>query len=308
MVYLYTLPVKGMQAISLYSGAGGLDLGFAQAGVHTILANDSWNIAAQTYLTNRPGANVLIGGIDKHATTLIDAGRQNRVEMVFGGPPCQDFSTVGKKTGEGPRANQTANFVDVALAISPDWIVMENVNTITSIGSRHIDMISKQIKEAGYGITAQVLNAVDFGVPQFRRRFFLIAKKNGSDNDQKLKSLIDCEKCDRRTVRDYDPSIDTDYYYSRGWRGKRAIFSVDEPSPTILGENRPIPPSYKIHHNDATDDLGLVRPLTTEERASLQTFPETYRFIGNKTEREHQVGNSVPPMMARAVAEAVRKR
>ena len=80
---------------------------------------------------------------------------------------------------------------------------------------------------------------------------------------------------------------------------------MDEPSPTIRGVNRPIPPSYKIHRNDATDDLGLVRPLTTEERGILQTFPKKYEFIGNKTEREQQIGNSVPPVLAKAVASAI---
>ena len=298
-----------MQAISLFSGAGGLDLGFEQAGIDVIMANDSWSRATDTYSINRPGAEVLTGSIDTHAQTLIETGRQNDADLVFGGPPCQDFSSAGWRTGEGERASQTANFADIALGIRPEWIVMENVNTIMSIGSRYVNMIITQIKKAGYGITAQVLDAVDFGVPQFRKRFFLIAKMDGRDDDQEIKSRIDGEKRDRKTVKEYDPSLDTEYYYRHPWSfERRAIFSVDEPSPTIRGVNRPIPPSYKIHHNDATDDLEQVRPLTTDERAFLQTFPKGYRFMGNKTEREQQIGNSVPPMMARAVAEAVRKR
>lgn len=298
-----------MKAISLFSGAGGLDLGFEKSGTDVVMANDSWDVATETYATNRPGADILTGSIDKHAFALIKAGQQNKVDMVFGGPPCQDFSSAGWRTGEGERAGQTANFTDIALGIRPEWIVMENVNTIMSIGSRYVRMILEQIRKAGYGITVQVLNAVDFGVPQFRKRFFLIARMGGCDNDEELTALIGRQKRQRKTVKEYDPSIDTEYYYRHPWSfERRAIFGVDEPSPTIRGVNRPIPPSYRIHHNDAIDDLSQVRPLTTEERATLQTFPRRYKFVGNKTEREQQIGNSVPPMMAVAVACAIRKR
>ena len=298
-----------MRAISLFSGAGGLDLGFEKAGIEVVMANDSWDVATETYSANRPGAEILTGSIDRHATALINAGRQNKVDMVFGGPPCQDFSSAGWRTGEGERAGQTVNFADVALGIRPEWIVMENVNTIMSIGSRYARMIIEQIKKAGYGITAQVLDAVDFGVPQFRKRFFLMAKMGGRDDDEELMALIGRKKRQRQTVKEYDPSLGTEYYYRHPWSfERRAIFSVDEPSPTIRGVNRPIPPRYRIHRNDAIGDLSQVRPLTTEERATLQTFPRRYRFVGNKTEREQQVGNSVPPMMAKAVAQAIRKR
>ena len=297
-----------MQAISLYSGAGGLDLGFEQAGIEIIMANDSWSVATDTYLINRQDAKMLAGTISTHVHDIMNVGRKNDVDMVFGGPPCQDFSSAGWRTGEGERANQTKNFVDLALKILPEWIVMENVNTIMSIGRRHVEMTIAQIKKAGYGITTQVLDAVDFGVPQFRKRFFLIARMKGNDDDQEIKSLINNEKRKRKTVREYNPSLDTKYYYRHPWSfERRAIFSVDEPSPTIRGVNRPIPPNYKIHHNDATSDLKQVRPLTTDERAILQTFPKEYRFVGNKTQREQQIGNSVPPMMAQAVANAIRE-
>ena len=106
------------------------------------------------------------------------------------------------------------------------------------------------------------------------------------------------------TVKDYlGEKIDIEYYYRhpRSY-ARRGIFSVNEPSPTIRGVNRPIPAGYTIHANDPVKDLKGIRPLTTKERSMIQTFPETFRFIGSKSEIEQMIGNAVPVNLGKFVA------
>ena len=102
------------------------------------------------------------------------------------------------------------------------------------------------------------------------------------------------------TIREYlGDEFDTEFYYRhpRSY-ARRGIFSIDEPSPTVRGVNRPIPATYQIHPGDATDDLSRVRPLTTLERARIQTFPREFTFEGSKTDLEQIIGNAVPVELA----------
>lgn len=300
-----------MKGISLFSGAGGMDLGFEMAGVDIVAANDSWDMAMKTYCTNRPkdSTEILVGSIESHEDQIIQIAKEHKVNVVFGGPPCQDFSTAGWRTGHGQRADMTTKFISLALKINPEWIVMENVNTIMSIGRRHVERVVYMLERAGYHTRMGILNAAHFGVPQHRKRFFMIARKD----EPKMPEFDVLMREDGKvvTVREYHPKITygyngTKFYYRHPWSFlRRGIFSVDEPSPTIRGVNRPIPPKYSIHKNDATNVLSTVRPLTTRERSILQTFPDGYEFVGNNTEKEQQIGNSVPPLLAKAVATTI---
>ncbi len=301
-----------MRAISLFSGAGGLDLGFENAGVDIIMAGDHWNCAVDTYEANRNDhqTQIIRGDIMNKKNTVIEFGKNEKPDILFGGPPCQDFSSAGWRTGHGDRADLTLIFSQIASKVKPTWVVMENVNTILSIGQAVIERSMKTLKHAGYGLTPLILNSADFGAPQLRKRFVLIGHLGRSDGEM-LPIINTYKKRHRKTVKQYYPQIakgknKTRYYYRHPWTfARRAIFSVDEPSPTIRGVNRPIPPSYRPHTNDATNDLNDVRPLTTKERAIIQTFPQRYIITGTKTEQEQQIGNSVPPLLARAIANAI---
>ena len=305
-----------VRAISLFTGAGGLDLGFERAGFDVILANDSWKDAGRTYVLNRPSNThkppvFVEGDVRKNTDTILGAARRYRIDLLMGGPPCQDFSSAGLRTGRGKRADMTTVFADIAAKAMPRWVVMENVNTIVSIGKRNYSRNVAMLKRAGYGITTVILNAADYGIPQSRKRFFMICRRNGSDDDPEIIRLIGKSRRAPVSVRQYYPGITrgptaTRYYYRHPWSfQRRGIYSIDEQSPTIRGVNRPIPPSYRIHRDDATSDLRRVRPLTAAERAIIQTFPRRYSFYGKKTQVEQQIGNSVPPLLARAVARAV---
>ena len=178
---------------------------------------------------------------------------------------------------------------------------MENVDRI--LKSQTLPKAISIFKKSGYGLSQVVLDASFCGVPQKRKRFFLIGHKDDLD-DFLTSSLYNDLLSQSTTIRKYlGDEFNTEYYYRhpRSY-ARRGIFSIDEPSPTIRGVNRPIPPGYHIHPGDATKDLSKVRPLTTLERARIQTFPKSFIFSGNKTDLEQMIGNAVPVDLAKYVA------
>ena len=178
---------------------------------------------------------------------------------------------------------------------------MENVDRI--LKSQTLPKAISLFKSAQYGLSQVVLDASLCGVPQKRKRFFLIGHKN--DTDDFLTSILYSDLSSKsKTVREYlGNELNTEYYYRhpRSY-ARRGIFSIDEPSATIRGVNRPIPNNYSIHPGDATKDLSKVRVLTTLERARIQTFPKSFNFSGNKTDLEQMIGNAVPVELAKYVA------
>jgi DNA (cytosine-5)-methyltransferase 1 len=159
-----------------------------------------------------------------------------------------------------------------------------------------------------YGLTEIVLDASFCGVPQKRKRLLLIGKKNSPDNflHEQLTSGFSKE---RLSVKKYlGDKLNTEFYYrhARSY-SRRGIFSIDEPSPTIRGVNRPIPPDYKLHVGDATKELNLVRPLTANERALIQTFPVRFKWGENlsKSTLEQIIGNAVPVKLAQYVGKRI---
>lgn len=144
------------------------------------------------------------------------------------------------------------------------------------------------------------------GVPQRRKRFFCVGEFGGADA-----SLIPYFETNLSkepiTVREYlGDSLGIEYYYRhpRSYK-RRAIFSIDEPSPTVRGVNRPIPKTYKIHPGDPAPISPQLRPLTTIERSYIQTFPPNFTFEGSKTDLEQMIGNAVPVKLAEYVARCI---
>jgi DNA (cytosine-5)-methyltransferase 1 len=237
----------------------------------------------------------------------IDKILKTQPDIIIGGPPCQDFSSAGKRDETLGRADLTYHYTNIVTAVKPKYFVMENVSRIKS--SAILLNIVKQFKEKGYGLTAVILDASYCGVPQARTRFFLIGHLGGQDNAL-IPYLAENLSQNPMTIRDYlGNSLGVDYYYRhpRSYL-RRGIFSVDEPSPTIRGVNRPVPPNYKKHSGDADEiSLEVLRPLTTIERSYLQTFPQNFIFEGSKTNLEQMIGNAVPVNLAQYVAEAIKR-
>ena len=275
-------------------------MGFEQAGIDVVAAFDNWKPAADIYRANFEHPMHEKDLCDEDAVEVIKALKP---DVLMGGPPCQDYSIAGKREA-GERANLTIRFAEIVCGVKPKWVVFENVYNIERFGT--LPVMKAMLSEAGYGLTARILDASRCGVPQARKRFILVGHL-GAENgflDEALEAGL-AEK--QLTVRDYlGDKLGTQYYYMhpRSY-ARRGVFSVDEPSATIRGINRPIPENYRRHHGDAAAIEDGVRALTAKERSYLQPFPESFKFEGAKTSVELAIGNAVPPALAKYVATCI---
>ena len=286
-----------MRAVDVFAGCGGMSLGFEQAGIEVVAAFDNWKPAVDIYRSNFDHPMYEKDLCDEDTVDVIKALKP---DVIMGGPPCQDYSIAGKRE-VGARANLTIRFAEIVCGVKPEWVVFENVYNIERFGT--LPVMKTMLNDAGYGLTARILDASRCGVPQARKRFILIGHLGSEDGflDEALETGLS-EK--QMTVRDYlGDKLGTQYYYMhpRSY-ARRGVFSIDEPSVTIRGINRPIPENYKRHHADAAAIEDGVRALTTKERSYLQSFPETFKFEGAKTSVELAIGNAVPPALAKYVA------
>ena len=291
-----------MRVVDLFSGCGGLSLGFENAVFDVVAAYDNWQPAIAVHKANftHPIFNVNLSD-ENIAVKHISEYQPN---MIIGGPPCQDFSSAGKRDENNGRGDLTISYAKIISALKPSWFVMENVSTITK--STKLAVARDMFKQSGYGLTQIVLNAALCGVPQRRKRFIMIGHL-GEQDDFMLETIKSRVSNKEMTVKDYfGEHIDVEYYYRhpRSY-ARRGIFSVNEPSPTIRGVNRPIPDGYKIHSNDPIQSLAGVRPLTTKERSMIQTFPENFIFVGGKSDLEQMIGNAVPVKLGEFIASAI---
>lgn len=291
--------VKIMKAIDLFCGAGGMSLGFAQAGFQVLAGVDNWDHAIECYAQNFP----------KHETVTMDLQDWKAIvakftgvdfDVLIGGPPCQDFSEAGDQV-EGDKAELTKSYARVVAKLRPKYFVMENVPR--ALQSKAYKTARGIFKRAGYGLTEIVLDASLCGVPQRRKRFFCIgslANRNGF-----LKKTLQVLQRDvPMTLRDYVGSeFDFSYYYRHPRTyGRRGVFSLDEPAPTMRGCNRPLPRAYKVHEDDVVNPHALnVRALTFSERARVQMFPSDYKWTEHATSNEQMIGNAVPVGLAKFV-------
>lgn len=293
-----------MKVVDLFCGCGGLSLGFQKAGFDVVAAYDKWEEALNVYRFN---FDHLADELDlSDVETSVAAINRFEPDMIVGGPPCQDFSSAGKRDEEGGRGDLTINYAQIVCSVRPQWFVMENVALITK--TQKLVEAKRLFKQAGYGLSEHVLDASYCGVPQKRKRFFLIGRLGETDG---FMSAIIYESLSSKpmTMRDYfGDSLGIEYYYRhpRSYT-RRGIFSIDEPSPTIRGVNRPMPKGYSIHANDPVKSKEGIRPLTTQERSYIQTFPTDFKFVGSKTDVEQMIGNAVPVNLAKFVATSIMK-
>lgn len=292
-----------LRTIDLYAGAGGLAYGFQLAGFEIVAAFDNWKPAIETMKENFKKTEIVTMELDTFKDDSLAFTKFNP-DMIIGGPPCQDFSHAGKRNEDLGRGKLTVTFAEIVTAVRPEWFVMENVDRILKTDKYKVAKTS--FKEAKYGITEKILDASLCGVPQKRRRYFMIGELHGKDNA--ILPYLEKNLAKKpMTLRLYfGDSLGIEYYYRhpRNYE-RRAIYSIDEPSPTIRGVNRPIPSTYKKHPRDAAEPNGKVRPLTTLERSYIQTFPKGYIFKGSKTEKEQMIGNAVPVKLAEYVARSI---
>jgi DNA (cytosine-5-)-methyltransferase len=293
------------QVVDLFSGCGGLSLGFQMAGFDVIAGFDNWNPAIETYTKNlgHSATRLDLGDVEATIAALEPYFISSEKPAIIGGPPCQDFSSAGKRK-EGARADLTEKYAAVVTRLMPPFFVMENVARAQHAGAfkRAVGMMEK----AGYTVAMIVLDASKCGVPQVRKRLITIGTLDVNKTIDILSRLENGQSSRQTTLRDYfGDALGTEHYYRhpRSY-ARRAIFSIDEPSPTIRGVNRPIPQGYPGHPGDSAP-IKEARPLTTSERARIQTFPEEFQFVGARTNVEQMIGNAVPPLLGKYVAEAI---
>ena len=302
-----------MKVVDLFCGVGGMTSGFIQANYEVVGAFDNWAKALDVHKINHPNVQTTLQDLSKidESCKLI-----NKVEpqVIVGGPPCQDFSSAGNRS-EGQRADLTSAFAKIVARVEPKWFVMENVGRTQS--SKTFEK-AREIFSKKYGFLEVLLTSSRYGVPQLRKRFFCIGRRLSSWKDKESavlelkhwKSHILNSGSDKHlTIRDYvGNEFGLEYYYRHPRNySRRAIYSIDEPSPTVRGVNRPVAPGYPGHRADAADfkKIPNLRPLTTMERARIQTFPKTFKLEGGKTDQEQMIGNAVPVELARRLAEFI---
>lgn len=294
-----------MKCIDLFSGCGGLSLGFEKSGFEVVAAFEYWEPAIEVYKNNF--THPIFNQDLTNEQEAIEKIRMFSPDLIMGGPPCQDFSSAGKRDITQGRADLTYHFANIVCAIKPKWFVMENVEQIKK--SHILEDVIKQFEHSGYGLTAVILDASLCGVPQSRTRFFLIGHMG--DQHNQLTGILRKNLSEKKmTIRDYlgdQLGVNVYYRHPRNYN-RRGIFTIDEPSPTVRGVNRPIPKGYTLNSCDPENvDLQNVRPLTTIERSYLQTFPNTFKFSGTKTNLEQMIGNAVPVNLGTFIANAIKE-
>lgn len=283
-----------MKTVDIFAGCGGLSLGFQRAGFDIVAAFELWEVAANCYEQNfdHPVFRTDLSNTQEAISIISELSP----DVIIGGPPCQDFSFAGKRI-EANRASLTGSFSEIITETRPQYFVMENVDRART--SNAYALARDNFKKAGYGLTEIVLDASKCGTPQKRKRFFCIGAIGKEDGF--AQNIVENRLAPKSmTMRDYfGNSLGFEFYYRHPRNySRRAVFSIDEPAPTMRGVNRPVPKGYPGHPNDACPIGDDVRALSTEERAWIQTFPKSFVWQGSKTDVEQMIGNAVPVNLA----------
>lgn len=301
-----------MRIISLFSGAGGLDLGLIQAGNEVIWANDIDKDAVATYSENI-GQHIVCDDIKN-----IDINELPDTDVVVGGFPCQGFSLANRmRTLEDDRNQLYKFFYDTIRIKQPKFFIAENVKGILSLGKGEaIKQIVSDFEAAGYITSVNLVNMANYGVPQTRQRVIIIGQRknlgeqilykfpeptHSKDGTNLPKWISIKEAIDHFPNPDEENNV-LNHVYSlykveyRNFTGHRQT-DPNKPSPTILARGNGKGGVCAIPHYNGT------RRLSIRESASVQTFPEDFHFIGTMNACYRQIGNAVPVRFARLLGE-----
>lgn len=336
--------MDSINVLGLFSGGGGLDLGFSAAGFNSIFSSDidsyscktlALNQGKQTYLTKHP---VLCEDVKNLSLKSIRKQIGNRdVDFIIGGPPCQAFSVFGKRKGlDDPRGNLVYEYARIIKEIEPEGFLFENVAGLKTIhdGTLYSELFDTLSIGGKYAISAHEYEVAEFGIPQFRRRVFFIGTKANKSIPQMVpthtppNSVFNAHK-PFNTVSSILIDLPTPI---TDWKGdafinghvgrKHSQRIIDRYNSLSFGErdhktriNRlnPERPSFTIIvGSDAGGGKGHVHPfepreVTPRESARIQTFPDWWEFHGTGRHIIRQVGNAVPPLFAAVLAQHVAK-
>ncbi|MDR2547522.1 MAG: DNA cytosine methyltransferase [Lachnospiraceae bacterium] len=299
-----------MKIVSLFSGAGGLDLGFKMAGHDIIWANDLYSDAVETYRANL-GNHVICKDI-----FTIDENEVPDCDIIIGGFPCQGFSVANTKRNINDERNQLyKQLMRIINAKQPKFFLAENVKGIFSLAKGEVlKMILNDLSCIGYKVQVKILNAADYGVPQLRQRVFFIGVRNdiehlidyptpthNSDGSCGLSKWIGVGDALSILPNPDEPNTIPNHDYSKyklrfnGYLGHRTIDPL-KPAPTVTARGDDKGGVVVLHHPSNQ------RRMSCRELATVQSFPIDYVFVGTRSSVYRQIGNAVPPVLACAVA------
>ena len=321
-----------MQIISLFAGAGGLDLGFKKAGFNTIWANEYDKEIWETFEKNFSNTQ-----LDRRSIINIPSEDIPQTLGLIGGPPCQSWSEAGKSRGiDDDRGQLFFEFIRVLRDKKPLFFLAENVSGM--LGSRHseaLENIKNHFIDSGYNLSFELLNAKDYGVAQDRKRIFFVGfrkdlniefkfpqkfvkKQFLSDVIDNLKDNVISAK-EKNYTNASECKIDNHEYmiggFSSMFMSRNRVRGWDEPSFTIQagGRHAPLHPQAPKMELVAKDKRRFVegsedlyRRLSIRECARVQSFPDEYKFYYSKLSAGYKmVGNAVPPDLAYVLAKEI---
>ncbi|MGE8667123.1 MAG: DNA cytosine methyltransferase [Achromobacter mucicolens] len=356
--------------IDLFAGAGGLSLGFEQAGFDIAAAVEIDPVHCATHEFNFPNCTTICESVvnlsGNDIRTRAQLGDQE-IHVVFGGAPCQGFSMIGKRALDDPRNQLVFHYVRLVRELQPQYCVFENVKGLTlGAHSKFLQELINALDEAGYEVLLpyRVLNAADFNVPQDRRRLFLIGTRRGGTPPEYPKptgrvtveeAIIDLPNADNYDILRTGDSVrvkwDTTSSYARYLRGldedptdyscarsfdqnlltssmrtNHSVLSKTRFNETAPGETEPVSRFRRLALDGLCNTLRagtdsargaftsprpihpiLPRVITVREAARLHSYPDWFRFHVTKWHGFRQIGNSVPPHLARAVGSEIMK-
>ncbi len=296
---------NGPFVLDLFAGCGGLALGFESLGFKTVGYERDQDCCS----TYRENLNSHCHQVTLTPNSTLDIG----AEVIIGGPPCQPFSVNGNQKGKKDNRDGFPAYLSAVERYRPQIAIFENVRGMLYQNREYFDGIVEALEELGYKVQWELLNAVDFGVPQNRERLFVVAHQDVFDFPEPthrqtpltagnaLHGLLDTLP---KNPKFLTPSMDA--YVAKYELASKCItprdLHLDKPSRTVTCRNL----------NGATGDMlrirlsdGRRRRLTVQEGARLQSFPDWFTFCGSESNQLNQVGNAVPPLLAKALARSV---
>lgn len=297
--------------VSLFAGAGGLDMGFERQGFKTIWANDNDKNACKTHeLWSK--AKVVCGDITK-----IDFKEIPDSDVITGGFPCQGFSLAGPRKIDDKRNVLYRSFVELVEQKNPYCFVAENVKGILTLGDGAIiEAIIEDFSDKGYTVFPSLVNAADYGVPQARWRVILLGfRKDMGINQYKFPEPSATKVTLREALRDIpEPGVGdicteafSPRYMSRNRKRQWEEVSYTIPAMAKQVTLHPSSPDMiKLGDSDwKFGEDGITRRFSWQEAAAVQTFPKDMMFTGNLTSKYKQIGNAVPVKLAEVIARDV---
>ncbi len=356
--------LPAFKALSFFSGAMGLDIGLEQAGIKPILACEFDNASRQTILANRPNIG-LIGDIWNYSAEdirqMAGLNEEDEIDLIVGGPPCQAFSTAGARRGFlDSRGNALLRYLELILELNPKFAVIENVRGLLSAPIQHTPhnkrgedwiasksekpggallYIIEKLRQGGYGVSFNLYNAANFGVPQSRERVVIVCSRDGSELPYlkpthsesgdfglpKWKTLREAfEGIDEENIEHMDFPVHRLKYFrllgpGQYWKdlpediqeeamgksfnsggGKTGFYRrLHWTKPSCTLVTSPIMPATAIGH--PKED----RPLSVQEYKRIQEFPDDWSIMGSMAEKYKQIGNAVPVGLGRAIGKLI---